>query len=226
MESKLDLFKFLPQIHLFRGVAAEELLSLTTACRIIRLARGEDLFTQGSPAKAFYIVVYGKVMVYRLSKDGREQPIHFHNERDVVAEAAVFDQKIFPSSCRAQEETLIVELPRDRYIELIYKRPEIALKLLAAYSMRLREFVHQVEMLSLDDVRVRLLKYLEKHCENIDGTSVVNLRLSKRELASLLGTVPETLSRNLKKLKEEGVIEEEEKRIVILDPNRIKNSSE
>ncbi|MBF0299317.1 MAG: Crp/Fnr family transcriptional regulator [Oligoflexia bacterium] len=207
---KFEKKNFLSQIFLFSYLSDELLTKIASLAHIVELKKEQSLFNEGDSAENLFIIVYGKLSIYKISRQGEERPIHFHKAFDLVAEAAIFDEKIYPASCKALQESLVLSVPRDELISLIKKYPDIALKLLASYSKRLREFVLMVEDLTLNDARERLLRYLLKNATKKNNSSnqyVVELSISKKELASILGTTAETLSRTLKILKQEGLIE-------------------
>ncbi len=207
--SKLDIESVLKRTFLFATLDPEEFKLLTSHCSQVKLKRSSHLFLQGRPAEAFFIIVYGKVSIYRLSAEGDEQVLHFHSDNSVVAEAAIFDMQMYPASCKTLKDTLAIKIPKNAFIEMLTSKPELSLKFLAAYSKRLREFVNMVEYLSLDDVSLRFTKYLQKNArKGSHGSWEVDSNLSKKELASILSIAPETLSRVLKKFKDQKIIEE------------------
>jgi CRP/FNR family transcriptional regulator len=95
--------------------------------------------------------------------------------------------------------------------------PAIALNMLAVLSLRLRQFTAQIESLSLKEVPARLASYLLVAAEEQQSGDVVNLEISKGQLASLLGTIPETLSRIFARMSEDGLIRVDGRTITILD---------
>ncbi|MBF0312302.1 MAG: Crp/Fnr family transcriptional regulator [Oligoflexia bacterium] len=213
-KSKLDVQKFLSSIFLFENLGSEDVDLIVKGVKSKKLKRNQILFNEGQKADAFYIVVYGKLAVTKLSKSGGERPLHYHGDRDVIAEAAIFDSEFYPASCVALKESMVLQVLREEFVGVLLRRPEVAIKMLAAYSRRLRGFVNMIEYLTLDGVRERLIKYMVKNCisndEGIgkDRKCTIHLKMSKKELALILGTVPETLSRTLRQLNEEGVLRE------------------
>ena len=218
----LDIPKFLSQVFLFSDLAAEDLQQLAAGATAERIAREGHLFAEGDEARNLYIVVHGKLSVYKLSYHGVEQVLHICSGGDLVAEAAIFHQKIYPAHCRALEESLVIKLPARALIALIKSHPQNALKIMASYARKLRQFVHMIEYLSLNNVKQRVIIYLIKNAALSDGRHVVHLDIKKRKLAALLGTIPETLSRNLRKLRDAGVIQEADAKIEIIDMEQLR----
>ena len=179
--------------------------------------RGEWLFSEGDEGTGFYVVATGRVKVFKLSPEGKEQILHIFGPGEPFGEVAVFEGTRFPAHASVLEESLIYFFPRDAFIGLIRKNPDLALKMLGVLSRRLRRFTALIEDLSLKEVPGRLAAYLIYLSEKNQGAQKLELELSKSQLASLLGTIPETLSRILQKMMKAEFITVEGPRITILD---------
>jgi CRP-like cAMP-binding protein len=122
-------------------------------------------------------------------------------------EVAVFTGRRFPASAEAREETRAFFFARKEFMDLIRKDPSLALNMLAVLSQRLRRFSALIENLSLKEVPGRLATYLLYLQEEKKGGRDLLLGIPKNQLASLLGTIPETLSRILARMNREGFFE-------------------
>lgn len=210
--------QFLKNIFLFNKFSNEQLECISKFVIPIKLKKNQTLFLQGEPAESFFIVVSGKISVYRSSNAGIEQTLHIMEDRELVAEAAMFGMKSFPASSKALKETTVLKVPKDQFVTNILSNPELSMAMMASYSLKLRKFVSMIEYLSLDEVKLRIIKYFQVNCyRNDEGKLVVKLTTSKKELAQLLGTTPETLSRNFNLLKNDQTISEESKHIIVIN---------
>ena len=218
----MDLRKFLSGIFLFNSFSEKELNLLESSASWKKVSKGEQIFSEGLDASAFFIVVSGKVKIFKVSPDGKEHTLHIHCPGDLVAEAAIFDSMVYPASCIALEDTTLVRIPREGFFNLLKKYPELALKMMSSYSKRLRQFVLKIEELSLKDIKSRLAGYLLENSAIENGKTVCRLTYSKKELSSLLGTIPETLSRSFAFLKQKGLIVEKDNIIIIPFPEKLK----
>mgnify|MGYP002396593773 CR=1 FL=1 len=124
---------------------------------------------------------------------------------------------VFPASAEAVKQSRVLFFPRDRFISLITEDPTLALNMLAVLSKSLRQFTVQIENLSLKEVPGRLAGYLLLLSEEQQNRVEVKLHISKGHLASFLGTIPETLSRILKKMSEQDLIQVNGRNISITD---------
>lgn len=206
---------------LFKGVPDAQLDEIATITRVIDVKRGASIFFEGDDATGFYMVAEGKIKIFKTSLEGREQILHIFDPGEPFGEVPVFHGQPFPANAMALTKSKLVFFPRLEFIELVNGNPSIALNMLAMLSLRLRRFATQVEHLSLKEVPGRLASHVLYLSEEQDNTDQVTLDIPKGQLASLLGTSPETLSRIFAKMSEEGVIGVSGKQITIVDRERL-----
>ena len=152
-----------------------------------------------------------------MSPAGKEYILHISAPGEMIAEATVFHGHPFPANAETLVKSSLLFFPRELFVELVHKTPSVAMNMLALLSMRLRRFASQIENLSLKEVPARLAGYLIYLSDEQGGEDVIELGISKGQLASLLGTIPETLSRIFSKMSEEGLIEVNGRTIRIVD---------
>jgi CRP/FNR family transcriptional regulator len=202
---------------LFGGLPDDQVKELRDIAIVKGFRKGGPIFSEGDDGKGFFVVVRGLVKVFKLSADGKEQILHISGPGEPFGEVAVFSGKQFPASAEAIAESTLLFFPRDAFVDRIRKNPSLALNMLAVLSMRLRRFTVQIENLSLKEVPARLAGYLLYLMEEQGRADEVTLQISKGQLASLLGTIPETLSRIFSKLNSRKLIEVKDRSIAILD---------
>jgi CRP/FNR family transcriptional regulator len=166
-------------------------------------------------------VATGLVKIFKVSPGGKEQILHIFGPGEPFGEVPVFTGSHFPASAEAIAESRILFFPRTAFVNLIAANPSLALNMLAVLSIRLRQFTTQIEDLSLKEVPARLAAYLLYLAGENNQKGVVRLAISKAHLASLLGTIPETLSRIFSKMSSQGLIDVKGRHIRILDPNAL-----
>lgn len=219
-----DLQEFLGKTQLFRGLPSEQLAILVQIAQLQRYTKGEMIFHQGSEATGFFMVKTGRVKVFKSSIEGKEQILHVFGPREHFAEVPAFDGKCFPASAAAIDPTEVVYFPRQAFLELLHQHSVLAVNLLISFARHLRRFSGLVEELSLKDVPQRLAAYLlalSDRNADADHPDVVDLDLTKGQLAAFLGTIPATLSRVFYRLSNEGMIAIEGSRITLLDRERL-----
>lgn len=221
----MNTVELLKNCYLCKELNEQELNSLAEIVFIRTVDKGEILFFQGDPANGFYTLLSGLIRIYKSSPEGKEYTLHTIRPGQMFAEAAIFGGKLFPANCIALEESVVAFFPKDRFVNLIADSPQISLKMISALSGFVRDFNQQIENLSLKEVSARLALFLLRQAK-ASGQSKIVLKTSKSELASSLGTISETLSRNFRKMKESGVIDINGNGISILDFNRLRAIAE
>ena len=199
--------------ELFGGLPPEHLDEIEKIATRKEYKRGETIFFEGDPGTGFYMVETGKVKIFKMSLSGKEQILHIFGSGEPFGEVPVFHDQPFPANATALEKTSLIFFPRKDFVELVYTMPSLVMNMLAMLSMRLRRFATQIENLSLKEVPERLAGYLLYLAEEQGNTDRVELQISKGQLASLLGTIPETLSRIFARMSDEGLIRVEGKNI-------------
>lgn len=188
--------------------------------------RGDIIFHDGDKGDGIYIVETGKIKVFKLSLDGREQILHIYGPGHMFGEVPVFQGKSFPASSMTLEPSNIIFLPRDRFVALISTTPALSMNILADLSRRLRAFTIQIEALSLKEVPARLAAYILTLSKEQKNPVRVHLPISKALLSNLIGTTPETTSRMLKKMGDAGLIRVQTRTIEMLDQEGLIELSE
>jgi len=194
------------------GIRLTERLKAWGAAR--RLAKDELLFAAGDPAKGFYAVQSGEVRVYRMDGDGREVEVARLGPGEFLAEAAAFASDEYPSFAQATRDSTVLYFAKEDIWRRIESDPSLAKEFIALMAGKCLALNRRIESLGFLTVKQRLAQYLLTQCSG-RGQCLVNLPMKKGELARLLGTVNETLSRSLKQLRQEGTIEVKGSRIKI-----------
>lgn len=222
----MDLTEHIAAIPLFEGLPDNHIEELTDIVVDQTLRRGQSIFSDGDEATGFYVVASGKVKIYKSSPDGKEQILHIFGPSEAFGEVPMFAGDHFPANADTLEQTRLFFFPRDDFIGLIQREPMLAMNMLAALSRRLRMLAALVDNLSLKEVPGRLATYILHMSETGKRADAIELDISKGQLASLLGTIPETLSRILAKMSSQGIISVEGKKVAILDHGQLKELAE
>jgi len=218
----IDILRKTP---LFGTLPDDDLRRLDGLAVSRRFAKKEVVFREGDRADGFFIVASGKVKVFKLSGEGKEQILHVLEAGQTFAEAVIFEGGGYPAHAEALTDTVLLFLPKRPFVDLLERHPKVAIRMLASLSRWLKRMTDLAESLSLKDVETRLVFYLSEELKARgipakDGAEF-ELAIGKNVLASRLGTVPETFSRTLKKLQNDGLIDVRGKRIRILSAGRL-----
>jgi CRP/FNR family transcriptional regulator, dissimilatory nitrate respiration regulator len=220
------ILQIISDVPLFNGLPEAQLNDVRQIAVDRFCDKGKTIFFEGDPCDGFYIVADGRVKIYKLSFDGKEHILHIYGPGNPFGEVPVFAGKKFPANAQTLLKSHLLFFPRTAFVDLISQNPSLALNMLAILSMRLRQFTVQIENLSLKEVPGRLASYLLYLAKEQRRTDTVMLTISKGQLASLLGTIPETLSRILAKMNKQRLIETSGRDIKLLDIGGLEDLSE
>lgn len=205
-------------VPIFNHLEPAQMDEIMSLIRSLKFKRGENLYSPGDPANTLYIVSEGKIKIYRLSESGKEQLIRFLRPGDFTGELALFSDSVHEAYAEAIEDTSVCTITRSEFNELLLKYPSISLKVLSEFSHRLEQSEKQTTRFATERVETRIALFLIECMDNDSKSQIVELPMSKRDLASYLGTSPESISRKLTEIEEVGLIEQiSNKRIKILD---------
>ncbi len=201
---------------LFEGLAEPQLAALIEIAQARSFARGEQIFGEGEPGAGFFVCLSGRAKVFKIAVEGKEQILHVFGPHHPFGEVPTFEGGAYPAHAAALEACQTLYFPRDAFIELIERDPSLALRMLAMLSRRLRRLTKLIEELSLKEVPSRLATYLLHLSEQSENPEIVLLPVTRGQLASLLGTIPETLSRAVARMALKGLIRSEAPRTIRL----------
>jgi CRP/FNR family transcriptional regulator len=205
--SIVNLVDEIAAIPLFDGLSKSHREGLAQIVLEKEFKKGHTIFSEGESGYGFYVVVDGRVKVYKLSPDGKEQILHLFGPGEPFGEVPVFSGQVFPAYAETLVDSRLLMFPRDEFLRLLGNDPTLALSLLAVLSKRLRQLTALIENLSLKEVPGRLAAYILSVADE-ENPRNITMDISKGQLASLLGTIPETLSRIWARMLREGYIEE------------------
>jgi CRP/FNR family transcriptional regulator len=223
MENILNIISAIP---LFNGLPEDQLSAIRQIGVEKQFNKGQTIFSEGDETKGFFVVVDGRVKIYKVSSEGKEQILHIFEAGQSFGEVTVFTGQQLPANAQTLTQTRLLLFPRSAFVDLITANPSLALNLLAIMSKKLRQFAAQIENLSLKEIPARLASYLIYLAEEQGSEDAVTLNVSKGQLASLLGTIPETLSRIFAKLSGQNLIRVEGPRISLLDRQGLEDLAE
>ena len=212
----------LRRVPLFAALPPALLEEVARLCGVRRLSSGELLFSEGDPAEFLPVLLSGRVKLIRSGPDGREQVLHLVRAPASFAEAAVFGPGVFPATGVAIEGGELVVVARPALLDLLRRRPDVALALLASMSVWLRRLADLVEGLALHTVEERVAAYLLAAFSRSGGVPAAGAQIRlpepKRLIAALCGTGPEVLSRTFRRLADDGVVRVAGPIATLLDP--------
>jgi len=212
----------LREVPIFAGLSDAVLDRLASRCVPRTVGEGFTLFRSGERCSGLYVVLDGRVRIYRTAPDGREQTIAVEGPGRPVAELPLFDDGPYPASAITSAPSRLIFLPRGEFEHAFRTDPDVASSIVHALGVRLRHMVQLVETLAFRDVAARLAMVLADHAEQHgkSGPAGITLDLGRtqEELASEIGTARESVSRAMKQLKARGLIRKRSGTKLVLAP--------
>lgn len=201
-------FAELRRAYLFADADDVQLAHLSRSMQTVQLGHGEMLFHHGQPAERFFFLRTGQVKLFRVSADGHEKIIEILRPGQTFAEAVMFmgTQGRYPVSCEAISDCEFYTFDQKNFLKVLAESHEIGLGMLASMSRRLHMLVNQIDGLTLQNATYRLALYLLEQAPRDAQAADVELTTPKNAIASRLAIQPETFSRILAKLRDQGLI--------------------
>lgn len=206
------------RIYLFSGLTDQELARVAAHASFRELAAGDILFRLGDACNHFFLVQTGVMKLYRLSQSGEEKVIELISPDQLFAEAVMFMGARYPVYAQAVEPVRLIVFDSQDFSDLLHSNTELCFRLMAAMSRRMHGLINEIDRLTLHSGTQRLIQYLlDQLPEGVAPSHSIHLRVPKLVIASRLGIQPETLSRILSKLRQEGLLEISEETILLRD---------
>jgi CRP-like cAMP-binding protein len=201
--SNLDLVRRIP---LFSVLDAEQAQRIADAGEKRHFARGETIIQQGMQSNTLFILLTGRARVYRADDRGREVYLATFHPGDYVGEMSLIDNEAHSASVRAEWNSDVLILGREAFARCLPTNSSLSYTILRGLVLRLRRANHQIESLALFDVYGRVARTLLDMAETRDGVKVIRTKVSRQDLAKVVGASREMVSRVMADLEARGVI--------------------
>jgi len=190
---------------ILRDLPPADLAALVDERSVRSIERGQVLFQQGDPARAFFLVLGGQVKLSRVNPGGDEAVVHVYGAGESFAEAAMFLGGRYPVAAEAVVPSRVMHIESDALRRKVAERPEIAFAMMASMSRHLKVLVDQIEKMKLLSADQRVAEFLLGLCGEKTGAVTLSLPHEKSLIANHLGMKPATFSRAIARIKELGV---------------------
>lgn len=217
MDAESPAYAIVRQHYLFAGLEQEDFDALATSVVPKQIEKGEILFHRGDPAPCFYFLDTGLVELNVVSATGEKKVLEVVGPGRTFAEAVTFMQeRRYPVSAEALADCNLCQIPNSTYYDIVYGNPDACMRLLSDVCRHLHARVREIENLTVQNARSRLASYLLDHVvETNDDEATVRLELPRHVIASRLSIKPETLSRLLRNMVDEGLLTIEDRVIFV-----------
>jgi len=192
--------------------------------------KDEYIFFEGDPPEALYIVWAGRVKLLRHSREGRDVVLDVIGPNRLIGETAVFEGAPYEFTAQAMEPTALISIARQDFLTLLCRFPRLSLAVIAELGRRLRSATDLVHSLAVERVERRIARVLLK-LANASGKPsdcgvLINMTLTRQDVADMAGTTVETAIRIMSRWRREGIIATKRGRVMILDKDRLQAVAE
>ncbi|MBK7979340.1 MAG: Crp/Fnr family transcriptional regulator [Ignavibacteriae bacterium] len=216
----------LQDLPLFSELTIDELRKLTQLSYIKNYSKEEYVFHEGEEFKGIFIIVKGTIKIFKMSPQGKEYILHLLTKPHYFGDVPLFTGGDCPASVQAMEDAALLFIPKNEFIMLLENNPKLSIKIMIGFAKRLKSISVKAEDLSLKEVINRLADYILNGIANNGSYNLpepyFKIPLSNPTLAAVLGTIPETISRAIKKLKVNKVIRMHNRTVFVEDFKRLK----
>lgn len=209
--------------YIFSVMTDAELQLCLRHLEVTSYTPGEIIFQQGAHASRFFIVCEGVVQLFRTSPMGDKKVIEIVKAGDSFAEAVFFMGSNYPVHAMAVDHSKLAGIAFQDFNTCLINDSNVAFRMMGGMSRRIHGLVNEIDRLSLGTACQRLAFYLLEQAQtgqSGDGSSI-RLNAPKHVIASRIGVKPETLSRILSRLKDEGIVEESGHMLTVLDAEKL-----
>ena len=217
--------QYIKKLTLFSELSDEDLEQIADISAERRYKKNLIIFMEGDPGEAFYYIKSGKVKIFRTYEDGREHIIHIFGDGEVFGEATLFTSIPYPASALVYEDSVIGVIRNADLEQLVRRNSEFALKIIKLLAKRLILTQQKIKDLTFNDVFARtasqLLTLAKDYGSKTEKGVAIEMQLSRQELADMIGTTRETVSRAVSRFKKEKSILEDNDRIIVLDAAKL-----
>jgi CRP/FNR family transcriptional regulator len=215
----MEIISQIKDITLFQGVSPEKIKLLAAQSLLKKFKSGDLVIGESDPVRSFFVVISGQLKLYRSSAEGKEQTLQLLRPGDPFGLCTAFATDSFPASAMAIEDSAVLLIPGAVMEATARQEPALLFNIIRILSGRLKDSMALIESLALKEIPGRLSSFLLHLLpkDAADKKSSIELTISQRELAKILGSTPEALSRALRKMANDGILSTAGRVITILD---------
>ena len=216
---------FLRRVPLFAGLSDEEFRELETIFQPRAYRKNQVIFVEEETGEYMYVVIAGKVKASKTSATGKETILAIHQPGDFFGEMSLLDGKTSPATVSAIEDCKIAIISRADFQRLLMCNERVVSQIIQVLCSRLRSVWNQVQSLSYSNadsrIRAGVLQLARRHGINDARGILINLKITHDDLAKMVGTSRETVTRTLTDLQKQGIIKMADRRIIVCDAKKL-----
>lgn len=216
----------LNKIPIFNTLSGSDVKEITPYFIPASFKKREVIFSEGDPSEWLYVVTEGKVKITKLSQDGKEIILEVVPPLDFFGGIAVMRGFPYPANAVAMEDTKLLKISRSNLMRILDRFPNLMYCMALQVGERVKESHETLKNIALERVEARIASLLLKLADKTGSKSadgmVIDMKLTKQDIAEMVGTTVETSIRTMSKFKKLGIVAERDGRIVIKNQEKLK----
>jgi len=212
--------KCMKDLEIFSALDESEKNMVVRLAHPVFIKKGESVFTEGMPCDKIYFIRSGRILLYKVSEDGKEMSLDILKGDDIFGENTIFDDSMHTFSAKALEDTFVCVCAKDDFFELL-KNPLVSLKIIKQLTNKLNGYTDQMAIIAFNDVKGRILntmnKLVAKHGKTTESGIKIDIILSHQDIANLVNASRVMVTNIMNALKGDGVISVKNRYIYISD---------
>lgn len=221
-----EIKKLLSQFSLFRELNDTELDKIVDISITREWKKGSHVFLQDDPIENVYFINNGRIKIYKSDVNGREQIVTIAKKGDMFPHVGFFRKGGYPAFSEVLEDSVLIVVPIDHFEKVLIENPELCIKVFKVLGEKIVDLQNRLEEQILNNTYEKIIKLLVRlaktHGQKLEGeTYLLKAEFTNKDLANMIGTTRETVSRTLTKLKKEKLIELDKNGEIIIDPNKL-----
>jgi len=219
-----EIKKVLADFTLFRELNDFELTKITDIAIAREWKKQSHVFLQGDPLENVYFIYDGKIKIYKSDINGKEQIVAIAKKGEMFPHVGFFRKGDYPAYAEVLESSTLITIPISKFETVLIENPELCIKVFKVLGEKIVDLQNRLEEQILNNTYEQIVKLLirlaQKHGkEQEDGTILLKSEFTNKDLANMIGTTRETISRTLTKMKKDELIEVDDEGNMVVDVN-------
>lgn len=226
----ISIKQLLHNVPIFRELTDEELQSIIDISQTRVYDSKIHVFMQGDPQDRVFFIHHGKVKIYKTDFNGREQIVSILKDGDMFPHVGFFRKGEFPAHAEVIEPTTLIIIPILNFEEILIKYPEVSIKVFRVMGEKIIDLQNRLEEQILSNTYEQIIKLLlrlaKSHGQKVsdkENKFLITTHFTNRELANMIGSSRETVSRTLNQLKKKSLIDSDEEGFYTVDIDKLAN---
>ncbi|AZU63110.1 Crp/Fnr family transcriptional regulator [Neobacillus mesonae] len=217
-----EIKKVLSGFTLFRDLNDYELTKITDIAIVREWKKHSHVFLQGDPLENVYFIYHGKIKIYKSDVSGKEQIVNIMKKGDMFPHVGFFRKGDYPAYAEVLDPSTLIAIPISKFENVLIENPELCIKVFKVLGEKIVDLQNRLEEQILNNTYEQIVKLLIRLAKNHgrkqdDGTILLKSEFTNKDLANMIGTTRETISRTLTKMKKDELIEVDDEGNMVLD---------